>query len=275
MKVDALHFMLITGDPETARAAELAGVERVFVDMESRGKEERQGHLSTHRASHTLEDVERVASSVDRAEVMVRVNPPGSETADEVDAAIAAGAQRLMLPMFVSSAQVEEFLGQVDGRVPVTLLVETPAALTRLRLYLGQLGVQDQVHIGLNDLSLAAGLDFLFEPVAGGMLEEPARLCREAGVIFGIGGVGRIGHGDVPAEWILGEHLRLGSNWVILSRSFRDTLGGEGGQPDSQLLGRELLRLRECESALRREGPDFFEHNRTRLRERVFELAAS
>ncbi|WP_019591374.1 aldolase/citrate lyase family protein [Thioalkalivibrio sp. ALE20] len=265
--------MLITGDPETARAAERSGVDRVFVDMESRGKQERQGHLNAHRANHTLEDVERVAGSVDRAEVMVRVNPPGPETAHEVEAAIEAGAQRLMLPMFVSAGEVDDFLRQVDGRVPVTVLVETPAALARLPLYVGQLGARDQVHVGLNDLTLAAGLDFLFEPLAGGMLEEPARMCREAGVPFGFGGVGRIGNGDVPAEWILAEHVRLGSDWVILSRSFRGTGGPGEERADPERLREELLRLRECESALRCEGADFFERNRARLRERVFALA--
>ncbi|WP_018936532.1 aldolase/citrate lyase family protein [Thioalkalivibrio sp. ALJ24] len=275
MKGDPLRFMLITGEPETGRAAELAGVDRVFVDMETRGKQERQGHLNTHRASHTLEDVERVAASVERAEVMVRVNPPGPGTPNEVEAAIEAGAQRLMLPMFVSVGEVDAFLEQVDGRVPVTFLVETPAALARLPLYLDRLGPRDHVHIGLNDLSLAAGLDFLFEPLAGGMLEEPARLCREAGVVFGFGGVGRIGNGDVPAEWILGEHLRLGSSWVILSRSFRGADGEGDRRPEPERLREELQRLRDCEAALRREGPDFFEQNRTRLRDRVFALAAA
>lgn len=52
------------------------------------------------------------------------------------------------------------------------------------------------------------------------------RLCtqlRAAGLPFGFGGVGRPGSGTLPAEFIIGEHYRLGSQYVILSRSFCNT----------------------------------------------------
>jgi hypothetical protein len=37
---------------------------------------------------------------------------------------------------------------------------------------------------------------------------------------FGFGGIARVGEGIIPGEVILGEHQRLGSNSVILSRTF-------------------------------------------------------
>ena len=38
-----LKLMFITNDPQTARIAQAAGVDRIFVDMEALGKAERQG----------------------------------------------------------------------------------------------------------------------------------------------------------------------------------------------------------------------------------------
>lgn len=42
---------------------------------------------------------------------------------------------------------------------------------------------------------------------------------------FGFGGIARIGEGDLPSENILGEHMRLGSTSVILSRTFKGIVG--------------------------------------------------
>ena len=42
---------------------------------------------------------------------------------------------------------------------------------------------------------------------------------------FGFGGIARIGEGDLPSDHILGEHVRLGSTSVILSRTFKGAVG--------------------------------------------------
>ena len=268
-----LGFMLITSVPDVARHAEQCGVDRIFIDMETRGKAERQGHLDTHKSTHGPEDIARVARVLGSAELMARINPPGPELPCEVNAALDAGAQRLMLPMFSSTGEVADFLSAVGDRAPVTLLVETPAALARLRAWLPLLRPCDDVHFGLNDLSLGAGLRFLFEPLAGGMLDVPGALCRDAGVPFGIGGVGRVGQGDVPAEWIIGEHVRLGSQWVILSRAFH---GGAAtvAELEAQLhLADELAQLHRVERDFRAAGDQALRENQQRLARRVFDLA--
>lgn len=269
-----LKHMFITASADVARQAEAAGIARIFVDMETRGKAERQGHMDTHKARHTLDDVRRIASVLARAELMVRINPPAPQTPSEVRQAIEAGADRLMLPMFTHIEEVQQFLEAVDGQVPTTLLVETPQALIRLPSYLPLLGPQDQIHIGLNDLSLASGLDFLFEPLAGGMLEAPAALCREAGVEFGFGGVGAVGKGEVPAESILGEHVRLGSEWVILSRAFREVVSQEDPATGTARLRRELEGLQAAEQQFRAAPPEALLENRDQVRTRIFRLAA-
>ena len=193
-----------------ARYAESCGVGRIFVDLEVIGKQERQGHLDTHMASHTLTDVARIREVLTKAELMVRLNPLHSGTLDEIEGAINSGADRLMLPMFRTPNDVHNFADMVRSRVPITFLAETPQALVRLPAYLPTLETGDEVYFGLNDLSLGLGLKFLFEPLAGGLLDRPAVMLRDQQIPFGFGGVARLTDGKLPAEHILGEHVSTG-----------------------------------------------------------------
>ncbi|OJA07426.1 hypothetical protein QHL1GM_11740 [Halomonas sp. QHL1] len=241
--------MMITASPDVASFIEQHGVTRIFMDQEVIGKAERQGHLDTHKAAHSLEEIAAVANVLKQAELMVRLNPLHTSTRQEIDAAIAHSAQRLMLPMFSSRAEVGEFMDMVNGRVPVTFLAETAAALVRLPDWLGLLTPgRDEVHIGLNDLSLSMGLNFLFEIMAARLLDPAAAVLNQAGVTWGVGGVARIGQGELPAETVLGEHVRLGSQWVILSRAFHS-----GAATSADLLKildfpSEIAKLRQAES---------------------------
>lgn len=269
-----IEWMLITADPEIARHAEKSGVHRVFVDMEVRGKQERQGHLNTHKAAHTFEDVSAVRAVLDHSELMVRVNPLYQGTQDEINRAIEHGAERLMLPMFTVPEEVLSFRQMTPDSTPITYLAETPAALARIEAWLPYLHRGDEVHFGLNDLSLAMGLDFLFEPLAGGLLDSAAAALRSAGIPFGIGGVARPNCGELPAQCVLGEHVRLGSTRVILSRAFHGsatTLAELVAQLD---LPAELGQLRAIEQVWSAASVDELERNAHRLAETTFAIAA-
>lgn len=267
-----MKTLFITSDPGIARLAEARGVDAIFVDMETRGKAERQGHLDTHMAAHSLADVAALAAALTRAELMVRINPPWDQTAHEVRAAIAAGATRLMLPMFCHAAEVASFK-QAAGETPVTLLVETAAALARLPVILPLLGTQDRVHFGLNDLSLDMRLGFLFELLGGRLLDGPAALCREAGIALGIGGVGRVGQGDLPADWIIGEHVRLGSEWVILSRAFHGRSASLAELQAQIDLGAELGAICRVATEWSTASPAELLENHLRLARKAAEIA--
>ena len=67
-----LKLMYITNRPEIVHIAEQSGVDRIFVDLETIGKQERQGGMDTVQSHHTLDDVAAVGNSVDRAELLVR-----------------------------------------------------------------------------------------------------------------------------------------------------------------------------------------------------------
>ncbi|MGM1051927.1 MAG: aldolase/citrate lyase family protein [Pseudomonadota bacterium] len=268
-----LDFMMITASPEVAAFIEKQGVARIFLDQEVLGKAERQGHLDTHKAAHTLEEIAAVAAVLEHAELMVRLNPCNPQSREEIEAALGSGAQRLMLPMFTTRREVEGFLSMVAGRVPVSFLAETPQALARLPDWLPLLKPGwDEVHIGLNDLSLSMGLDFLFEPMAGRLLEPAASLLASSGIRWGVGGIAQIGQGELPAETVLGEHVRLGSEWVILSRAFH-----QGANTPETLLNTfdfpaELARLREAEACWRQASPEALMANQKQLATCAFRM---
>ena len=107
----------------------------------------------------------------------------------------------------------------VDGRAGIMLLAETRESVELLRDCCAVPGVS-RIHIGLNDLSLDLGKRFMFELLVDGTVERMARDIRASGTPFGIGGVARVDEGLVPAQEILVQHARLGSDAAILSRTF-------------------------------------------------------
>lgn len=218
-----LKLMYITNDPRVARIAVDAGVDRIFIDMEVLGKAERQGHVDSVKSHHVPEDIRRVRAAIgDCAEILARVNPRNPNTQAEIDAAIANGADIVMLPMWKTARDVQAFLACVGGRARTMPLLETREAAAALPEAL-RLGGVDEWFIGLNDLHLSYGRKFMFELLADGTVDHLCAQMRRSGASYGFGGVARPGTGTLPAESILGEHYRLGSQSVILSRSFCDT----------------------------------------------------
>ena len=220
-----LKLMYITNSPDIALIAEHAGVDRIFVDMEYIGKAARQGNLDSVQNHHTVEDIQTIRNVLTKADLLVRVNPVHEaangycSSEDEINAVIKAGADIIMLPFFRTLNEVERFIACVDGRAKTSLLLETPEAAAQVDKILSIPGI-DEIHIGLNDLSLGYGKSFMFELLCDGTIENLCLKCKYSGIPYGFGGIASIGAGRLPAEAILKEHYRLGSSMVILSRSF-------------------------------------------------------
>ena len=261
-----MEYILITNDPGTAAHAEQCGVNRVLVDLEILGKAERQGDLDTLISGHSISDIEGVRKVLEKAKLVVRVNPIHSGSAQEIGKVLCYEPDVLMLPMFTSSDEVQKFVDLVDGRAAVNLLLETPQALVRLDEIIRIDGVSE-VHVGLNDLHLAMKLDFMFELLSGGVVEYVAGRVRSLRRKFGFGGISRLGDGDLDSSLILSEHCRLGSEMVILSRQFRHS-GSCGGDYHYDL-GCELRRLRERWEMLCGCSPEELQETRDMLVERV------
>ena len=221
----ALKLMYITNNPDVARIAEEAGVDRIFVDMEYIGKSDRQGGMDTVQSRHTAEDVRRLRPVVKKAQLMVRINPIHSGTAEynssreEIEAVIEAGADVIMLPYFKTVEEVKLFVELVAGRAKTFPLVETPEAVAAIDEILAVPGI-DEIHVGLNDLSLGLGRRFMFELLSDGTIDALAEKFKAAGIPFGFGGIASLGRGILPSEYVVREHYRLGSTATILSRSF-------------------------------------------------------
>lgn len=222
------HFnlMILASNVEDAMLAQNAGVDRIFYDLEYIGKAERQRGRDTVKYHNDIELIPDIRNVIVTSSLLVRTNPIHAYTSIEVEKAIQYGADCLMLPMVMDRHDVEMFVNLVAGRAKVIIMVETAASLARLDDILDVPGV-DEIFVGLNDLHISLGLNFLFEPLSGGLVDYIAAKCRAKSIPFGFGGIARIGDGVLPADMILGEHIRLGSSSVILSRTFK---GGDSPQ---------------------------------------------
>ena len=242
-----LELIQITNDPAFARRCDAQGGFRLFVDLERLGKAERQAGRNTFISVHDIEDVGRIKEVLRHSQLMVRVNPLNANTAAEVDAVVARGADLLMLPMFKRAAELREFAALVAGRLPIVPLLETGAALECLEDWIATPGLTE-VYVGLNDLHLSLGHRFMFEPLALGLVDRVAQAAQRQGLRFGFGGIARVDEGQLPGRDVLAEHLRLGSGSVILSRTFH-----RGDETDS--FEDEVAKLRAAEKELSHRSP--------------------
>lgn len=262
-----IELFQITNDPETARRCDALEGLRLFVDLERQGKAERQAGRNTFISAHQLDDVARVKAVLARARLMVRVNPLNPDSAVEVDAVLARGADLLMLPMFTRADELRAFVALVAGRVPVVALLETAGALHTLDEWIDTPGLHE-VFVGLNDLHLSLGCRFMFEPLADGVVERVARAAAARHLRFGFGGIARLDEGLLPGRDVLAEHVRLGSQAVILSRTFH-----RSGSPVS--FEDEVAALRRVEHDLAARAPAQAERDRQRIAGTIRAIASS
>ena len=260
----SLELMYITNNPQVAQIVEQCGVERVWIDLETLGKEERQKNMNTVKSHHTVQDIVQISRVLTRAKLQVRVNPWNPNSINEIEQVIAAGADRIMLPMWKSTHEVQSFLNVIDGRVGTTLLLETSEAADCLDEVLELPGL-DEIHIGLNDLHLSRGMTFMFELLTDGTVETLCKKIQAKGVPYGFGGIARIGEGTLPAERIVCEHYRLGSTRAILSRSFCNPDEVKDLNTIEVMFRENVKKLRDFEKTLENADQEFFADNQKKV----------
>jgi 2,4-dihydroxyhept-2-ene-1,7-dioic acid aldolase len=269
-----LKLMYLTNDPEIAKVADESGVDWIFIDLEIIGKEERQGHLDTVISRHSINDVKKVKSILTKAELLVRVNPIYQGSNEEIEQVIVEGADIVMLPFFKTRDEVEKFIRLIDGRAKTCLLVETPEAVESIDSIISVSGV-DYIHIGLNDLHLGYGMDFMFELLSDGTVERLCEKCSEKNILYGFGGIAQLGKGILPAETIINEHYRLGSKMVILSRSFCDVNKVDEISEIEELFQSGVSEIRLHENSLKNREKQFFVENKKLINEKVAHIVSS
>lgn len=260
LSIDDRHIklMYLTSSPNAAIEAENAGVDRIFLDLEILGKEERQGHLDTVVSRSSLDDIAPLRKVISKSKLLVRCNPIHKHIGAEIDRIIADGADIIMLPFFKTAEEVRTFLDFVGGRVKTVLLFETAEAVENVDEILALEGI-DEVFIGLNDLHLSYNMNFMFELLANGTVEKLCNKFREKGVPYGFGGLAKIGEGLLKSDLVIAEHKRLGSTCAILSRTFRNEV--DASRPIDDFRG-EIMLLRNREFEVNRWDSEQFESNR-------------
>ncbi len=241
--VEMLSLMMLTHDPLVAREAEKAGVDRIFYDLEYINKRERQAGRNAVFSEYDIEGISRVKDALTTSKLLVRVNPIYFNSQNEIEAVLSYKPDYIMLPMALDQNDVKRFVSMVNGRAKTIVMIETAPALARIDTILAVDGI-DEIFVGLNDLHIGLGLDFMFEIVSGGLLDYVAYKCNKKGIPFGFGGIARIGQGDLPADNIIGEHYRLGSTTVILSRAFKGSCDGNENAIFSLNLTEEIEKVR-------------------------------
>jgi hypothetical protein len=240
---DSFGLFLFATEPGLLRDAVVAGVDGVVVDWERRGKHARQDGLDTEINEHTVDDLVRVRSLAPRR-VVCRLNPLSDESAAELEAALAGGADEVLLPMVQSSAEVEALLELAAGRCGVGILVETVSAV-RAASELAGLPLS-RAYVGLNDLAIERRSTSIFDAVRDGTVE---RVRREFEVPFGFGGLTVPDRGaPVPCRYLIAEMARLDCSFAFLRRSFRRDIADRD-------VGESLGRIRAAVEAAAARSP--------------------
>ena len=245
----SLTLMYITNNIDVALIAEKNGVERIWIDLETIGKEERQKGMNTVKSQHCIEDIKKIKPLLSTSQLMVRINPWNNNSKREIESVIEAGADLIMLPMWKTVKEVVEFVQTVNYRCRTMLLLETKEAVDCIEKIVKCNGI-DEIHIGLNDLHLSYNLTFMFELLVNGTVEKICNVIKKAGIPSGIGGIAKLGAGDLPAEKIIMEHYRLGSTRAILSRSFCNTQIITRIEDIEETFMNNMLSLREYEKEI-------------------------
>lgn len=261
-----INLMILASDAVAAKEAQDAGIDRIFFDLEFINKHERQRGLNTVKSTNDISYLPKIREVITTSQLLVRTNPINTHLSEEIDKTIDYGADILMLPMATDRKDVETFIKYIKGKAKVNIMIESTQALARLDSILEVDGI-DEVFIGLNDLHLGLGLNFMFEVLSGGLVDYIADKCKKQNIPFGFGGIARIGDGRLQADYILGEHYRMGSSSVILSRTFK----GEVNNPNGEkiVMQTEIRKVREKEEEIKKWNTPQFEENRNQLKKIV------
>lgn len=258
-----LKLMYITNDVEVAKIAQDSGVDRIFIDLEVIGKEERQKDMDTVKSKHTINDIKNIRSALTTSELLVRINKIHDNSENEINQVVMNGANIIMLPFFKTVEEVNKFLRYVNKRTKVCLLLETPEAVKVLDDILQIDGI-DEIHIGLNDLHLGYKKKFMFELLSDGTVEKICEKFKQTNIKYGFGGIAALGKGVLPAEMIIKEHYRMGSTRAILSRSFCNTSKIEDLDEIREIFEIEVEKIRQFETEVN-EYLNYFENNKEEI----------
>lgn len=268
---DNLTLMYITNKPEIASIADKAGVDWIFIDLELKGKVERQGHLDTVISRHSVNDIKPVKKVLKNSKLLVRVDKINEDSENQIKEVIKEGAEIVMLPYFKTKEEVRNFIKYVNKKAETCLLLETVEAAENIDSILELEGI-DYIHIGLNDLHLEYKLKFMFELLSNGTVERLVNKIKNKNIPYGFGGIARLGEGDLSADYIIAEHKRLKSSMAILSRAFYNTKASLPLNEIENIFIKGIDDIRSYEKELEHKDQSFFNDNKKNIDIKVSEI---
>ena len=231
---------LFSTKPGFIQSAVAAGVDEVIVDWEHVGKAERQRTADTEINQDTLTDLRGVRACTN-ARVICRINQFSPGTRQEVEHAIAAGADEILLPMVRSVEDVQAVIDQAGARCGIGILIETNEAVQLVeRLALLPLS---RAYVGLNDLAIERHQLNIFGSLLDGTLDFIRQPFR---VPFGFGGLTLPDSGfPIPCRLLIGEMARLNCSFSFLRRSFYRDIQGRDLKVEIPALLNAIQKARE------------------------------
>jgi hypothetical protein len=246
-------LFLFSCRPDIGRVARGAGLAGLVVDWENREKDLRQAGTDTQINSDSPESLRLLRASTD-VPILCRINSLYEGTEDEIETALAAGADEILLPMVRTVDEVQAVLQLAGGRCGVGILIETEDAVRQAHRF-AKLPLR-RVYVGLNDLAIDRGERNIFRAVLDGTVE---RVRRHFSIPFGFGGLTLPERGDpIPCRLLMGEMIRLGCHFSFLRRSFFRDTGGED-------LPRQVSRIHEALRAAEGRSVEEIERDRAAL----------
>lgn len=194
----------------------------VVVDWERSEKSQRQAAakeiigVSTQIAPDTPADLRRIVE-ISAVPVLCRIDAWRQCGPADLEAAVAAGAAEIILPMVRGPEEVAEALDLAAGRVGVGVMIETVDAVASAE-EIASLPIS-RAYVGLMDLAIERRTHDIFDPLYDGVLERMSRVF--AAMPFGFGGLTLPGLGHpIPTRLLAAEMVRLGCDFTFLRRSF-------------------------------------------------------
>jgi hypothetical protein len=262
-----MKFLIIENDLPRALKFENIGIDIIFIDLEKLGKQERQAHLDSVKSQHNISDIVKIKPNLNHSKILVRVDPINTNTKQQIDHVILAGADIIMLPFFKTLEEVNFFFKCIDGRVKTLLLFEHVDSLSLLPFIHDKYPLQE-VYFGLNDLSISLGYNFMFTVITNKILNNSIEYCIANNIKYGIGGIGSFNNGKIPGKFILREYKRLGVSSTILSRGLVNIFNDN----ESTFIDEIKLLRNEWDSLDFIEDETFFNNNFDELKNMVNDL---
>jgi hypothetical protein len=201
----------------------------VIVDWERSGKAKRQQNAQSSigfepsMGTDHPKDLDQVRSLFS-GRLIVRTNPVGQTTNEELALARRCEANDVLIPMIQGGHEIDTARNLAGSALGVGVMLETLNAIQNLEEIVERR--PDFCFIGLVDLALQRRTTSLFAPLTDSLLDRVANTLNQANIPFGFGGMTLPGFGaPIPVELLFGEMCRAGASFGILRRSFLSDLG--------------------------------------------------